>query len=532
MGEGVTVPVITSIQPAYDCIVDTIESFFDRLFEIVIDVASTVTVWVNDIVAFAVSTYETFVSWLFDSATTVVEMGVNIIRIVVANTAGSTEGIIHAVITETPVTSAPEITSTIPPEQSISNVLGGTDIRTFRATVDQPATVIFSVDGWEKRRFNAVTSATWECNFSGYSAGIHGVVVTASNSNGSDSFTWSWEILEKPVITFVTPSAENVSNYDTDGKRIFSASVNIPCLLELYLNDRLLEKSPSEDTAISQEFKLVSFGIHTVKVMAKKSGVEVERSWNWNVTEYSDPDIIYCESQYYSGLRSLRAGNVPITIERYLNFYSNSEIRYQKAQLPDGSWIYLFALSNVGLVVDNDLQLPPIVIDAELFQDDIYLGGFTGIELSINETFGNDNFVLFSSIDRFCVGISPLKGGNLENYYKERADLENLVRLVSFLPYVGTFTNLAAIMSPKNYLSEIESINYSFGYEATMESDGILPTGGRSPYVENQFRWVVWVQPECCVKFRVTMKLIETYVESFETSQDIQITAGENPVVL
>lgn len=196
MGGGVTVPVITSIQPVYECIVDTTESFFDRLFEIVIDAASTVTVWVNGVVAFAISTYETFVSWIFDSATTVVETGVNIIRIVVANTAGSTERIIHAVITETPVTSAPEITSTIPEEQNISNVPGGSDRRLFGATVDQPTTIVFSVDGQEKCRFTAVTDATWECDFSGYSAGIHSVVVTASNSNGSDSFTWSWEILE------------------------------------------------------------------------------------------------------------------------------------------------------------------------------------------------------------------------------------------------------------------------------------------------------------------------------------------------
>lgn len=69
-------------------------------------------------------------------------------------------------------------------------------------------------------------------------------------------------------------------------------------------------------------------------------------------------------------------------------------------------------------------------------------------------------------------------------------------------------------------------------HEATIESNGKSPDGGKSPYVENQFRWVVWVQPECCVRFRVTMKLVETYVESLETSQDIQITAGEIPVVL
>ncbi len=529
-----TPPIITSVLPVSDCLVDTTESFFQRTFEIITDIASKIRVYVNDVLTFTQETYSTVMSWIFDRTTTPVNPDpfVNIIRIVVENTNGTTEKIIYSIITQAPVTSAPVITSASPAEHTITNIAGSPGRRTFGVTVDQPATIIFSVDGWEKCRFSAVTDATWECDFSGYSAGIHSVVVTASNSNGSDSFTWSWEILEKPVITFVTPSADNVSNYDAEGKRVFHASVNIPCLLELYLNDRLLKKSSSEDTAIFHEFKLVPLGTHTVKVMAKKSGVEVERSWNWNVTEYSDPDIIYCDSQHYSGLRSLRAGNIPITIERYLNFYSNSEIRYQKAQLPDGSWIYLFALSNVGLVIDNDLQLPPIVIDAELFQDDIYLGGFTEIELSINETFGNDNFVLFSSIDRFCVGINPLKGGNLENYYKERADLEFLVGLAGFLPYFGTFVDLANLLSPKDYLSEIESINYSFQYEATMESNGISPTGGRSPYVENQFRWVVWVQPECCVRFRVTMKLVETYVESLETSQDIQITAGEIPVVL
>ncbi|HDS63462.1 MAG TPA: hypothetical protein ENN52_04960, partial [Methanofollis liminatans] len=265
MGSVVTVPVITSIEPAVECLIDTVDGFFDLLFEIAIDAASTVTVWVNGVVAFAVSTYETFVSWLFDSATTVVETGVNIIRIVVANAAGSTERIIHAVITETPVTAAPEITSTIPEEQSISNVPGGSGIRTFGATVDQPTTIVFSVDGQEKHRFNAVTDAAWECDFSGYSAGTRSVVVTASNSNGSDAFTWSWEILEQPVITFVTPSADSVSNYDAEGKRVFHASVNIPCLLEIYLNDRLVEKSSSEDTAISHKFGTVPLGSYTIR---------------------------------------------------------------------------------------------------------------------------------------------------------------------------------------------------------------------------------------------------------------------------
>lgn len=538
MGGGVTVPVITSIEPAYECIVDTLESFFEREFEIVIDVASTVTVWLNDVIAFSIETYETIVSWIFDNMIPVVEPdeqgepGVNIIRIIVANTAGSTERIIHAVITDTPVTSAPQITGKIPDQQSISNVLGGSGIRPFGATVDQPATLIFSVDGQEKRRFNAVTDATWECDYSGYSAGMHTVAVTASNSNGSDSFTWSWEILEQPVITFVTPSADSVSNYDAEGKRVFHASVNMPCLLELYLNDRLLKKLSSEDTVISHQFDLVPLGTYSVKVVAIKYDVEVVRSWNWDVTEYSSPDIIYCEGQHYSGLRSLQSP--PWNIEKNLNFYSNSEIRYQKSQLPDGSWIYLFALSNFGQVIDDDLHLPPIVINAENFGFDIYLSGFGRIELSISEIFGNENFVLFSSIDEYCVGIHPLKGGNLENNYKGCADLEFLVGLAGFLPYIGTFINLANILSPNSYPPEIESINYSFQYEATMESDGIFPTGGRSPYVVNQFRWVVWVQPECCVKFNVTMNLEETYVEgeSFEIGKDIQITAGENPVVL
>ncbi|WP_292410304.1 MULTISPECIES: hypothetical protein [unclassified Methanoculleus] len=527
-----TPPVITSLLPGSDCLIDTAENFFQRTFEINTDIASKIRVYVNGVLAFAQETYSTVMSWIFDRTTTIVNPDpfVNIIRIIVENTNGTTESIIYSIITQAPVTSAPVITDTSPAEHTIANIAGSPGRRTFGVTVDQPTTIIFSVDGQEKPRFNAVTNAMWECDFSGYSTGIHNVVVTASNSNGSDSFTWSWNILPL-VITLEEPATQYVNNYDTSS-RLFRASLNTPARLTMYFDDRPIERPESEVSTILHEFKTVPLGNHTIRVVAEKDGVSVENFWRWNVSEYPSQDIIYCECQQYSGLRSLRAGNVPLTIEKYLNFYSNSEMRCQKAQLPDGSWIYLFALSNVGLVIDNDSQLPPIVINAEARKLDIYLSGFAEIELSINEISGNEHFVLFSSIDKYCVGISPLKGGNLENYYRERADLEVLVGLVGFLPYVGALTNLAELMSPKNYLSEIESINYSFGYEATMESNGKSPDGGKSPYVENQFRWVVWVQPECCVRFNVMMKLVETYVESLEISKDIQITAGESPVVL
>jgi hypothetical protein len=180
------------------------------------------------------------------------------------------------------------------------------------------------------------------------------------------------------------------------------------------------------------------------------------------------------------------------------------------------------------------LDFPPIVTNISGQKVDAYLGGFNEIQLSISEKLGNENCVLFSSMDKFCLGIYPLKGGDVEGYYKQHADLEFLFDLMGFLPYIGNLINLATLASPNNYPSQIESINYSFQYEATMESNGKSPDGGRSPYVVNQFRWIVWIQPGCYVIFNFMMKLIETFHEGefFEINKEIQVTAGENPVVL
>ena len=531
-------PVITSIEPSQDCTIDTDESFFDRLFEFAIDAASTLTVIVNDAIAFVIEKAATFFSWLFDAVKTTVVEGINTIRLVAENSAGSTEKIIHAVITNTPVTSAPQITAKIPDQQAVSDVHGGSSVRTFGVTIDQPATITFSIDNQEKSKYYAVADATWECDFSAYSAGTYNVEVTAINSNGDDTFSWLWEIIEQPVITFITPSSGNVSNYNTNGKRLFSAGVNIPSILELYFNDRLIEKTSSETTVISHEFDLVPLGSHDVKIIAKKDDVQVERSWSWSVNEYSSSDVIYCESRHYSGLRLLHGDLADV--ERNLNFNSNMDLRCQKSQLPDGSWIYLFTCSNIGLVVDDDLEFPPIVINPSNSGENVYLGGFNTIELSLAETYANENFVLFSSMDKFCIGIYPLKWGNFENYYKMQGDLEFILGLAGLIPdiietfHIGDIISGLLLLAPSDKSPEFESINYSFPYEATMELDGVSPTGGRSPYVENQFRWIAWVQKESSVKFNFLMKLIETNAEGeyFETNKEIQLTAGNDPVVL
>lgn len=531
-------PVITSSEPEEECIFDTNASIFERLFEFGADVVSNFTVIVNGVVNFITDAATTFISWVFDSATTVFQTGLNIIRVVVENAVGSTERIIHSVITDTPVTSAPQITAKIPDQQAVSDVLGVSNTRTFGVTIDQPANIIFKVNSQEKSGQYGVTDATWECDFSAYSAGTYEVEVTATNSYGSDSFTWSWEIIEQPVITFVTPSSENVSNYDASDKRLFSASANIPCILELYFNDRLIEKTPSEVTEISHEFDLVPLGSHDVKIIAKKDDVQVERSWSWSVNEYSSSDVIYCESRHYSGSRLLHGDLADV--ERNLNFNSNMDLRCQKSQLPDGSWIYLFTCSNIGIVVDDDLEFPPIVINPSDSGENAYLGGFNTIELSLAETSGNENFVLFSSMDKFCIGIYPLKWGNFENYYKMQGDLEFILGLAGLIPakidifHIGDIISGLLLWAPSDKPPEFESINYSFPYEATMELDGVSPTEGRSPYVENQFRWIAWVQKESSVKFSFLMKLIETNSEGeyFETNKEIQITAGNDPVVL
>ncbi|WFN37317.1 hypothetical protein L1994_02720 [Methanomicrobium antiquum] len=90
-------PVILLIVPAQDCIIDTLDSFFSRFFEITMDVASIVTIWFDDIIAFVTSIYETDVSWTFDPENIDPDpiIPVHTIRIVITNGSGSSEKILY-----------------------------------------------------------------------------------------------------------------------------------------------------------------------------------------------------------------------------------------------------------------------------------------------------------------------------------------------------------------------------------------------------------------------------------------------------
>lgn len=275
-------PVITWTEPIEDCILDTWGSFFARVFSIAIDSASRVIAYVNDVIAYQNDTPQTSVSWTF-SGTTNINFGVNTIRIVVENDYGSSEKVVSEVITEEPVTSPPQITSHTPISASITDVKGGTNTRTFQVSVDQPATIIFSVDGLEKRRIRAVENATWVCDFSGYSEGTHGVVVEAVNTVGNDSLSWSWEIIELEV-TLVSPSTSEVSDL-IGAEREFIASCDHPAIMRICLDGNTVCESSSNVQEISYTFPSAPEGEHSVQVFAEFLNGVGSASWDWDVDE-------------------------------------------------------------------------------------------------------------------------------------------------------------------------------------------------------------------------------------------------------
>ncbi|WP_421908215.1 hypothetical protein [Methanolacinia petrolearia] len=299
-GPVVYSPVITWTEPIEDCILDTLESFFARQFEIFVDEASIIRVFFDGAVAFVTEQLVTHFSWLFISD--VVDPDPDDptpheIRIVAENDNGSTERVVSEVITQNPITVPPYIISKSPEQDSISDVLGGSNIRTFDVTIDHPATIIFTIDGQEKRRFRAVESATWECNFSAYSAKTYSVVVSAANTNGSDSFTWSWEIFENLVVTKINPVTDNLGSsklyFDPP---VITVQVNLPALLKLRVDDEIVDTKQvtQGDTNVifEQSPDFIAYmevfshlGEHTVSIIAERDGVTSDPvTWQWWLT--------------------------------------------------------------------------------------------------------------------------------------------------------------------------------------------------------------------------------------------------------
>ncbi|WP_281769007.1 hypothetical protein [Methanoculleus bourgensis] len=537
-----TPPVITSVLPGSDCLVDTTESFFQRTFEIITDIASKIRVYVNDVLTFAQETYSTVMSWIFDRTTTPVNPDpfVNIIRIVVENTNGTTEKIIYSIITQAPVTSAPVITSASPAEHTITNIAGSPGRRTFGVTVDQPATIIFSVGGREKCRFSAVTDATWECDFSGYSAGIHSVVVTASNSNGSDSFTWSWNILPL-VITLEEPAAQNVSNYDTSS-RLFRASLNTPARLTMYFDDRPIERPESEVSTILHEFKTVPLGNHTIRVVAEKDGITVEDFWNWSVSEYPPlgaQKVVLCKT-FTKATSRTHTDHYHVATHATLITYISEELRFEKCQLPDDSWIYLFHLAVGGSIRDDEGGKPPIVRSAVAshYDDRMYLSDFDIIQIDIKETENKDSQVLFSAFDPFCYGIYPLKDGEIRNISDNAVAYDLVCSVLGALPIPGSaplsaifvFSRLCGLFLADT--TRIERIYESFAYE---EHEDVRATSGVifGPCdVTNYIRWIVWVNKGHTIRFNLNVKLFENAYDFMEVNEEISIDSSQDPIVL
>ena len=359
MGSGVTVPVIISSEPEEDCILDTILSIFERPFEYITNVAATFAVWVNGAINFRIDIATTVLSWIFDSSTTVFETGDNIIRIVAQNSAGTTEKIIHVVIMDTPITSAPHIIATIPDQQYVPDVKGGSNTRSFGVTVDQPATIIFSVDCHEKRRHCAVTSATWECNFSAYSAKTYSVVVSAVNTNGSNSFTWSWEIFENLVVTKINPATDDLgSSRMNNDSPVITVQANLPALLELKVDDDTVDTKEAiqGDTNVTfeQSPDFIAYmkdashlGEHTVSIIAKSDGVTSDPvTWQWTLIIGIDQAAIEFEARYYDDLQSKKYVILGYEFEARMNdlpFHDESSFSDEgdyKLLIPSHAYLY------------------------------------------------------------------------------------------------------------------------------------------------------------------------------------------------
>lgn len=372
------------MEPEEDCILDTLESFFARQFEIFVDEASIIRVFFDGAVAFVTEQLVTHFSWLFNSD--VVDPDPDDptpheIRIVAENDNGSTERVVSEVITQNPITVPPHIISKSPEQDSISDVLGGSNIRTFDVTIDHPATIIFTIDGQEKRRFRAVESATWECNFFSYSGGMHTVVVSAVNSIGSDSFTWSWEIFENLVVNKINPLTDSlVSSRMNNDPPVITVQANLPALLELKVDDDTVDTKEAiqGDTNVTfeQSPDFIAYmkdashlGEHTVSIIAKSDGVTSDPvTWQWTLIIGIDQAAIEFEARYYDDLQSKKYVILGYEFEARMNDLPF----HDESSFSDEGDYKLLIPSHAYLYEDHDQKKGAIFFQRDFSEDSIH----------------------------------------------------------------------------------------------------------------------------------------------------------------
>ncbi|WP_292364572.1 MULTISPECIES: hypothetical protein [unclassified Methanoculleus] len=177
----------------------------------------------------------------------------------------------------------PVVTLVEPEDQEIGDpYLYGAE-RLFTASVDQTATLTFTLDDGVPHAYPNVTQASH--SFQIPLLGVHTVRVVAQNANGSGEDYWTWNIFVTPPTIYLVDPAESEVTDPVNASRLFTARSNQYAIIRFYLDGQLKQETPVPTQNASYFHEAAPLGEHVVSVVATNSNGSGQNHWDWNVKE-------------------------------------------------------------------------------------------------------------------------------------------------------------------------------------------------------------------------------------------------------
>jgi hypothetical protein len=180
------------------------------------------------------------------------------------------------------------------PSSPVDNFVG--DSRNFHIAVDQIATISWFINGGHVQTDDNVI----ESNYLNMSAalGIWIVNATASNVNGSVTYSWIWNVTTPPLppvipsIISYAPISSPVHNYDGSSRK-FGIAIDQIADIRWLIDGNEIQSNGSVNAASFNAS--ASIGTWNVTAIATNINGSVSHSWIWEVLPLIPPTIIYTD---------------------------------------------------------------------------------------------------------------------------------------------------------------------------------------------------------------------------------------------
>lgn len=186
------------------------------------------------------------------------------------------------------VNAAPSIT----PDPAVSLFNSTTDELPydFSVSINEDANITWYVNGSSVQSVENRSSDTYTAD---ESAGVYNVSVSAVNSNGTDSFSWTWTVTEplsNESLLIDSSSPGSDPSTTVGDSQVFTVDTNQIADIVWSIDGTAVQTNSSQ-TSASYTNSTAPVGTYEVKATASNVNGTANHTWTWEVTAVSGPSI-------------------------------------------------------------------------------------------------------------------------------------------------------------------------------------------------------------------------------------------------